>query len=97
MVEYRQYVSTEATAGSSSQQPHTAAAPEHPPAKLTDRYSWARAMRAGGSADTSNCEMQTTEQEFQAYITAPLSKKNTDMIKFWEVCVYSMTSTQMND
>ena len=29
---------------------------------------------------------QTVEQEYQAYITAPLSPKTTIIIKFWEVC-----------
>jgi hypothetical protein len=27
---------------------------------------------------------QTVEQEYQAYITAPLSPKTTNIIKFWE-------------
>jgi hypothetical protein len=28
---------------------------------------------------------QTVEQEFQAYVTAPLSPNNIDILKFWEV------------
>jgi hypothetical protein len=28
---------------------------------------------------------QTVEQEFQAYITAPLSPSNMDILRFWEV------------
>jgi hypothetical protein len=28
---------------------------------------------------------QTVEQEFQAYVTAPLSSPNIDILKFWEV------------
>jgi hypothetical protein len=28
---------------------------------------------------------QTVEQEFQAYVTAPLSPPNIDILKFWEV------------
>jgi hypothetical protein len=29
---------------------------------------------------------QTVDQEYQAYITAPLSPKTVDVLKFWEVC-----------
>jgi hypothetical protein len=32
-----------------------------------------------------SAQEQTIEQEFQSYITAPLSPKNIDIIKFWEV------------
>jgi hypothetical protein len=36
--------------------------------------------------DTGNsgANEQTVEQEYQAYITAPLSPKTTNIIKFWE-------------
>ena len=33
----------------------------------------------------STTRTQTTEQEYQSYITAPLSSKNINIIKFWEV------------
>ena len=29
---------------------------------------------------------QTLEQEYQSYITAPLSPEGTDSLRFWEVC-----------
>lgn len=32
----------------------------------------------------SSVDEQTVEQEYQAYITAPLSPKTIDMVKFWE-------------
>jgi hypothetical protein len=38
-------------------------------------------MDFGGSNDTE----QTVEQEYQAYVTAPLSAKHTDILKYWEV------------
>ena len=54
-------------------------------------------MHVGGSADTSNYQMQTIKQEFQAYIMAPRSKENINMIKFWQIYIYSITLTQMNN
>jgi len=38
-------------------------------------------MDIGGSNETQ----QTIEQEYQAYVTAPLLSKQTDVLKFWEV------------
>ena len=38
-------------------------------------------MAIGGTTTTSQ---QTVEQEFQAYITAPLSPNNINILKFWE-------------
>jgi hypothetical protein len=40
-------------------------------------------MQLGASRDA---EAQTLEQEYQSYVTAPLSSEGTDMLKFWEVC-----------
>src|ERR1700683_2080457 len=40
-------------------------------------------MWLGASQDT---EAQTLEQEYQSYVTAPLSVEGTDMLRFWEVC-----------
>ena len=37
-------------------------------------------------ADSSSAEEQTIEQEFQGYVTSPLS--NTDILKFWDVSVF---------
>ena len=33
-----------------------------------------------------NANEQTIEQEFQSFVTAPLSPKGTSILKFWEVC-----------
>jgi hypothetical protein len=38
--------------------------------------------------DLNNGSKQTVEQEYQAYITAPISKPNTDILKFWEASGY---------
>ena len=39
-------------------------------------------------SDPSDPQMQTIEQEYQGYVTAPLSS-TTDILKFWEVRVYT--------
>jgi hypothetical protein len=39
--------------------------------------------------DTSDLQMQTVEQEFQSYVTGHLSNENIDIVKYWEVCIYS--------
>ena len=43
-------------------------------------------------ATPEDVEGQTLEQEYQSYVTAPLSKPGTDMLKFWEVGNLSITS-----
>lgn len=48
---------------------------------LADQYGIADEMEIGESSQTS----QTIEQEYQAYITAALSLKTVDILKFWEV------------
>jgi hypothetical protein len=86
MVEYRQKATT-TTTGASLQPPHmAAAAPTCAPTftRLADKYSLAD-MRI---ADPSSLQSQTIEQEFQAYITSPLSTEGTNIIKFWEVRAY---------
>jgi len=50
-------------------------------ASLAEQYGLTD-MQFGALEDTVG---QTLEQEYQSYITAPLSKQGTDMIKFWEV------------
>lgn len=47
---------------------------------LAHQYGIADEMEIGESSETT----QSIEQEYQAYITAPLSK-NVDILKFWEV------------
>lgn len=48
---------------------------------LAHRYGIADEMEIGESSKTT----QSIEQEYQAYITSPLSPKNVDILKFWEV------------
>ena len=48
---------------------------------LAEEYGFSDEMEIGASTETS----QTIEQEFQAYVTAPLLNKNVDILKFWEV------------
>jgi hypothetical protein len=83
MVEYRQNASSEATAGPSSQ-PRPAAARRAPSGftKLADKYLSLDDMRI---SDSSSLQTQTIEQEFQAYITAPVCAEGTDIVKYWEV------------
>jgi hypothetical protein len=50
-------------------------------ASLAEQYGLTD-MQFGAPEDTVG---QTLEKEYQSYITAPLSKQGTDMIKFWEV------------
>ena len=48
---------------------------------LAEQYGIAEDMEIGESSEL----MQTIEQELQAYITAMLSPKNVNILKFWEV------------
>jgi hypothetical protein len=48
---------------------------------LDDQYGLMDDDLAIGGTTTG----QTVEQEFQAYVTAPLSPPNIDILKFWEV------------
>ena len=48
---------------------------------LAEQYGIAEDMEIGESSEL----MQTIEQELQAYITAVLSPKNVNILKFWEV------------
>ena len=65
---------------------HTAAAPSHFTftSGLADKYGLG--MSGMGLSEPSNHQMQTIEQEFQSYITAPLSN-TAETLKFWEVCI----------
>jgi hypothetical protein len=48
---------------------------------LADQYGIADEMEIGESSAIT----QTIEQEYQAYITAALSLKSINILKFWEV------------
>lgn len=49
---------------------------------LAEQYGLSDDMAIGDSG--SSCQA-TIEQEYQAYITAPLSPQSMDILKFWEV------------
>lgn len=49
---------------------------------LAAQYGLGDDMDITGSGATNE---QTIGQEYQGYITAPLSKKDVDILKFWEV------------
>ena len=53
---------------------------------LAEEYSLKDEMEIGESSGTS----QSVEQEFQSYVTAPLSSKNIDLLKFWKVGTKAM-------
>ena len=50
---------------------------------IGEQYGFSDDMDIGGSTD--NGAVPTVEQEYQAYITAPLSSKTVNILKFWEV------------
>ena len=49
---------------------------------LAEQYGIGVEMEIGGSGAGD----QTIEQEYQSYVTAALSLKTIDILKFWEVC-----------
>jgi hypothetical protein len=53
---------------------------------LGQQYGLSDDMEIGRSG--SHCQA-TIEQEYQAYITAPLSPQSMDILKFWEVSYMS--------
>jgi hypothetical protein len=80
MREYREKMSSPAGESTgTSDPPGTEDMPRY--MSLAAQYGIADEMEIG----ESNRLMQTIEQEFQAYITATLSAKNVDILKFWEV------------
>jgi len=81
MVQYRQDAPGEPTAGPSQPRPVARRPPTF--TKLVDKYLDLGDMRI---SDSSGLQMQTIEQEFQAYVTAPVCADGTDIVKFWEVC-----------
>ncbi len=48
---------------------------------LAQQYGYNDDMQISGS----NQREQTIEQEYQAYVTAPCSPGNVDILKFWKV------------
>ena len=85
MLEYREMAKQKALEGQSAP---TVAVPGVGTGKTPSYMSLAQQygyddddMEFGGPSDAE----QTVEQEYQAYITAPLSAKYTDILKYWEV------------
>ena len=78
MLEYREDTATEEVAPSTSKE--SSEIPRY--MSLAAKYGIRDEMDIGSSSSTSD---QTIEQEYQSYITAALSPKTIDIIKFWEV------------
>jgi hypothetical protein len=81
MLEYRENATTgmapSASGGSSAAT--ATAVPQY--MSLAEQYGIGDEMEIGGSDGVD----QTIEQEYQSYVTAALSPKTIDIIKFWEV------------
>jgi hypothetical protein len=79
MEEYRENVTT-----ATETDPLTSSSEDPEPAymSLAQQYGLSDDMEIGGSG--SHCQA-TIEQEYQSYITAPLSPKSMEILKFWEV------------
>jgi hypothetical protein len=70
------------TPGASAADPGAGELPKY--MSLAAQYGLDSDMDFGESGETE----QTIEQEYQAYITAPLSPKTVNILKFWEVGDY---------
>ena len=79
MAEYRERAKARAPASTVVTPIELFAAPAY--THLARKYGLAD-MWLGTSQDS---EAQTLEQEYQSYITVPLSVEGTDMLRFWEV------------
>ena len=89
MTKYRT-TATEKTIADSSLQPYRTDIASSQPLRLDNL---AKKFNIPGfddllMTDSRNSQTQTIEQELQAYITGQLSPYETDLMKFWEVCVY---------
>ena len=83
MIKYHQGITTATTDSSLLR---TAAALSHIPIMgLADKYG----LHDMSISNPSDPQMQTIEQEYQGYVTVPLFS-TTDILKFWEVHVYTM-------
>jgi hypothetical protein len=80
MEEYREKAAEESSQTDSDSAGTTKDTPMY--MTLAHQYGIADEMEIGESSETT----QSIEQEYQAYITSPLSPKNVDILKFWEVC-----------
>jgi hypothetical protein len=82
MLEYRERKKKETTTSGDAAPAPAAPKPKDAPAfmSLAERYG----LYDMGFANAEDTEEQTVEQEYQAYVTAPLSQKGTNILKFWE-------------
>jgi len=79
MLEYREAKKKlEEAAASGDAAPEPDDAP--PFMSLAERYG----LCDMGFANAEDTDEQTVEQEYQAYVTAPLSRKGTNILKHWE-------------
>jgi DNA-directed RNA polymerase specialized sigma24 family protein len=70
------------SSGADTGDPHAGETPKY--MSLAEQYGLGSDMDVGDSGANE----QTIEQEYQAYITVPLSPKNINILKFWEVHSY---------
>ena len=82
MLEYREQKKKKEAAPSGNAAPAPAAPePNDPPfMSLAERYG----LPNMGFANAEDTDEQTVEQEYQAYVTAPLSWRGTNILKHWE-------------
>jgi len=89
MLKYREKVLAKNNEGTSAQTPADAADLDGNMPKymsLAAQYGLDSDMEIG----ESGANEQTVEQEYQAYVTAPLSPKSINILKFWEVGIMLM-------
>jgi hypothetical protein len=83
MLEYRKNATVATTGKEQSAAPsasgESSTAPQY--MSLGDQYGLGDEMEIGGSGTDD----QTIEQEYQSYVTAALSPKTINILKFWEV------------
>lgn len=80
MQEYREKIGTASTRMPVDAYPSAGDVPAY--MSLAAQYDLEDDMTIGASG---GAQEQSIEQEYQAYITAPLSTQKTDILKFWEV------------
>jgi hypothetical protein len=82
MKEYRENLATETETDEAPSSDSDSEDPAPGYMTLAQQYGLSDDMEIGNSG--SSCQA-TIEQEYQAYITAPLSPKTMNILKFWEV------------
>jgi hypothetical protein len=81
MLEYREKISNTEDDIEPPEGSHSGEVPKY--MTLAEQYGLSDDMNIG----ESKANEQTIEQEFQAYITAPLTPTSVNILKFWEVCI----------